>query len=56
VYRITQRAAVAVEDTSAYAPVNPTATPIAMEFAQEYAIDLALEEEAENEDDAAGNL
>jgi len=44
VYRITQRAAVPVEDTSAYAPVNPTATPIAMEFAQEYAIDMALEE------------
>lgn len=48
-YRMTQRASIAVEDTSAYAPVLPTATPVAVEFAQEYAIEMALEEEAEAE-------
>tara|TARA_R110002096_G_scaffold97354_4_gene217083 strand:- start:94667 stop:95947 length:1281 start_codon:yes stop_codon:yes gene_type:complete len=48
-YRMTQRPAVAVEDTTAYAPVGPTSTPVAMELAQEYAIDMALEEEAEND-------
>lgn len=47
-YRTTQRASPSVEDTGAYAPVSPTATPIAMEVAQEYAIDAA-----EEEDDAA---
>jgi MFS family permease len=51
-YRMTQTAAVAVEDTNAYAPVTPTSTPIAMEFAQEYAIEMALEEEAEAESEA----
>lgn len=50
-YRMTQRASVAVEDTTAYAPVGPSATPVAVEFAQEYAIDMALEEEAENDDE-----
>jgi MFS family permease len=55
-FRITQRAAVPVDETSAYAPVGPTATPVAMELAQEYAIDMALEEEAENDDtDSADN-
>lgn len=50
-YRMTQRPSVAVEDTTAYAPVGPTSTPVAMEFAQEYAIEMALEEEAENDSD-----
>ena len=44
-YRMTQTSSTAVEDTSAYAPITPTSTPIAMELAQEYAIEMALEEE-----------
>jgi len=44
-YRMTQTSSTAVEDTSTYAPVTPTSTPIAMELAQEYAIEMALEEE-----------
>lgn len=54
-YRMTQSASVAVEDTSAYAPVTPTSTPIAVEFAQEYAIDMALEEEADAEEQEQSN-
>jgi len=37
-YRMTQTSSTAVEDTSTYAPITPTSTPIAMELAQEYAI------------------
>lgn len=48
-YRMTQRAAPGVEDTSAYAAVSPAASPIAVEAAQEYAIETALEEEAMHE-------
>jgi len=44
-YRMTQTSSTAVEDTSTYAPITPTSTPIAMELAQEYAIEMALEEE-----------
>ncbi len=44
-YRTTRRAAPSVEDTSVYAPVMPTASPVAVEVAQEYAIDSQLEEE-----------
>ena len=44
-YRMTRRAAVAVEDTAAYAPVLPTSSPVAVEVAQEFAIEVALEEE-----------
>ena len=44
-YRMTQTSSTAVEDTSTYAPITPTSTPIAMEIAQEYAIEMALEEE-----------
>jgi MFS family permease len=51
-FRMTQRAAVPIDETSAYAPVGPTSTPVAMELAQEYAIDMALEEEAENDDES----
>ncbi len=49
-YRMTQRAAPAVEDTSSYAPVAPSSSPVAVEVAQEIAIELALEEERNNED------
>ena len=48
-YRMTQTSSTAVEDTSAYAPITPTSTPIAMELAQEYAIEMALEEEEINQ-------
>ena len=44
-YRMTQTSSTAVEDTSTYAPITPTSTPIAMELAQEYAIEMALEDE-----------
>jgi len=44
-YRMTQRASVPVEDTGSYAPVLPTASPVAVEVAQEYAIETAQEEE-----------
>ena len=44
-YRMTQTSSTAVENTSTYAPITPTSTPIAMELAQEYAIEMALEEE-----------
>jgi len=44
-YRMTQTSSTAVKDTSTYAPITPTSTPIAMELAQEYAIEMALEEE-----------
>ena len=47
-YRMTQTSSTAVQDTSAYAPVTPASTPIAIEFAQEYAIEMALEEEETN--------
>lgn len=48
-YRMTQRAAISVDDTSAYAPVLPVSSPVAVEVAQEFAIETALEEEeAEN--------
>lgn len=47
-YRMTQTSSTAVQDTSAYAPVTPASTSIAIEFAQEYAIEMALEEEETN--------
>ncbi|MBK1634557.1 MFS transporter [Rhodovulum adriaticum] len=46
-YRMTQRAAVPVDETASYAPVLPTATPVAVEVAQEFAIETA-EDEAES--------
>ena len=48
-YRMTQTSSTAVKDTSAYAPITPTSTPVAMELAQEYAIEMALEEEEINQ-------
>ena len=47
-YRMTQRSATPVEDTSTYAIIGPGSTPVAVEFAQEYAI-----EEAQNEEEQA---
>jgi MFS family permease len=47
VYRMTQRAAIPAEDTTAYTPVMASATPVAVEFAREYAIESAAEEDEE---------
>jgi MFS family permease len=44
-FRMTQRAAPSVEDISAYAPVAPVSSPMAVEVAQEFAIETAMEEE-----------
>ncbi len=44
-YRMTQRSAPSVVDTSTYAPVYPGASPVAVELAQEYAIEEAQMEE-----------
>ncbi|MFC6687936.1 MFS transporter [Jhaorihella thermophila] len=46
-YRTTQRAPTPVEETSSFAPVYPTASPVAVELAQEYAAEAQLEDEAE---------
>ena len=48
-YRMTQRASVAVEDTSSYAPISPSSSPVAADMAQEFAIEQAIEEEEEAE-------
>lgn len=53
-YRMTQRAAPAIEDTGSYAPLTAASTPVAVEVAQEYFIDTALEEEEAVPDSAAG--
>lgn len=50
VYRMTQRPAVPVEDTSVYAPMTPASTPVAVELAQEYVIEA--EQEAQEAQDA----
>ena len=42
-YRMTRRAAPSVEATSSYAPVLPTASPVALEVAQGVAIERAGE-------------
>ena len=47
-YRMTQRPAPSVDETSAYAPVLMSASPVAVEVAQEWAIEHA-EEQAEAE-------
>jgi len=49
-YRATQRAAPAVDETASYAPILASASPVALELAQEYAIDTA--QEAESDEDA----
>lgn len=49
-YRMTQRAAVPVEDTGLYTPVSPTLSAVGLEVVQEVAIEAELEE-----DDTANN-
>ncbi|MHA6262153.1 MFS transporter [Arenibacterium sp. CAU 1754] len=44
-YRTTQRASIPVEDTSAMAPMYPTATSVAVEFAQEATIEAELDDQ-----------
>ncbi|MCP5088468.1 MAG: MFS transporter [Rhodobacteraceae bacterium] len=44
-YRMSQRAAPNVEDTTAYTPVTPSSSPVVVEVAQEIAIELAMDEE-----------
>ncbi|MEL0438625.1 MFS transporter [Phycobacter sp. K97] len=44
-YRMTQRASVAVDESGTIAPMAPTGSPVAVEFAQEYAIETELEEQ-----------
>lgn len=46
VYRATQRAAVAVEETGSFVTMSPSVTPVAVEVAQEIAVDEAKEEDA----------
>ena len=48
-YRMTQRAAIPVEDTFSYAAVSPSSSPVAVSVAQEWAIDAAQEEQEETE-------
>ncbi|MFP4328325.1 MAG: MFS transporter [Paracoccaceae bacterium] len=48
-WRMTQRSSPVAEDTSSYAPLAPTASPVAVELAQEYAIETALEEQDQAE-------
>lgn len=48
VYRMTRRRAPKVEDTSSYAPVLATSSPVAVAVASEIAAELALEEEGNN--------
>ncbi|MFT5005987.1 MAG: MFS family permease [Paracoccaceae bacterium] len=55
VYRMTQRAATPVEDTSSYAPLSPGLSPVAVEVAQEIAIEMALEEENAEENAEESN-
>jgi len=50
-YRMTQRAAVPVNDTGTLSPVTPILTSVGLEFAQEVAIEADLEEQ--ETDDAA---
>ncbi len=50
VYRMTQRAAPSVDETSSYRPIGPSSSPVAVEVAQEIAIDMALEEESNTVD------
>lgn len=49
-FRMTRRAAIAVDDTTAYAPVLPTNTAVFVEAAQDYVYETALEEENEATD------
>jgi hypothetical protein len=44
IYRMTQRSRAGIDD-GAYAPVLPSASPVAVEVASEYYIETALEDE-----------
>jgi MFS family permease len=44
-YRATQRASIPVDETSSFAAISPTASPVAVEIAQEYTIETELEEQ-----------
>ncbi|MDE4062482.1 MULTISPECIES: MFS transporter [Rhodobacterales] len=44
-YRTTQRASIAAEDSGTFAPMAPTGSPVAVEFAQEYVIETEMEEQ-----------
>ena len=46
IYRMTQRAAATAAESGFYAPVAPTASPVALEIAQEYAIEVSSEEDS----------
>lgn len=46
-YRMTQRSAIPIDETSAYVGVSPAASPVAVEVAQEWAIEIAEDEEGE---------
>lgn len=52
-YRTTQRSAPSVEETSAYQPLAPTASPVAVEVAQEVAIEMAIDAEETTGKDAS---
>lgn len=54
-WRMTQRPSVAVDETTSYAPVLPSATPVAMDMAQEVFIENYEEDRSEEtgEEDAA---
>ena len=52
VFRMTQRAAVPIEETGAFQQVMATVTPVALEVAQEVAIEADLEAEQEDENSA----
>ncbi len=47
-YRMTQRAAIPVEDTGTYIPISPTASAVVVELAQEVSIEAAIEEEEQS--------
>jgi MFS family permease len=49
-YRMTQRAAPAVDDTASYAPIAPSSSPVAVEVAQEIAIERVLGEESNTDE------
>ncbi|MEL6125961.1 MAG: hypothetical protein AAFR57_06135 [Pseudomonadota bacterium] len=50
-YRMTQRAAPNADETSTYAAVLPTASPVLVEVAQEVAIEMA--DDASDEEETA---
>ena len=44
-FRMTRRASIPVDETSSYAAILPSATPVAVEIAQEVAIEMDIEDE-----------